>query len=406
MTEESKEIIQAVEEENTAVETMESMADFMDLIDQAMERVNRGDLVKGTVVGNNGEALIVNLGQMADGVVPKEEVDFDGGDSISSIAVGEELTFYVVKSDDGEGNILLSKKRADAELIWDSSAGLLNEQRPITVKIKEVIKGGLIANYKGIRCFIPLSQVGRERIEDPQTLVGTSLQVLITEVQEEKKSMVASGRLLQERQEAKQKDTRFHELSEGQVLTGTVKRLADFGAFVDLGGIDGLIHLAELSWKRVKNAAEVVSVGQTVKVTILKIDPVNQRIGLRLSDYVDNPWDQMSDHLNEGDIVEGTVTRLQPFGAFVEIQDGIEGLVHISQISDERISKPQEKLHVGQTVKVMVLSVDSAQQRISLSIKEAENAEIQSFEEFLDDEEPATSTLGDLFGDAFKNLKF
>lgn len=383
-----------------------SMADFMDEIEKSMERVSHGDLVKGTILGNNGETLIVNIGQMADGVVPKEEVDFDGGESITDLAIGEEYTFYVVKGDDGEGNILLSKKRADAELMWDSSSGLLSDQRPITVKIKESIKGGLIAHYKGIRCFIPLSQVSVKRIEDPESLVGTSLQVLVTEVQEEKKSMVASGRLLEERQSAKLKDTRFHELSEGQVLTGTVKRITDFGAFVDLGGIDGLIHLAELSWKRVHRAEEVVSIGQTVKVTILKIDAVNQKIGLRLSDYVDNPWDNMSEHLNEGDILEGKVTRLQPFGAFVEIKEGLEGLVHISQISEERISKPQEKLHVGQMVKVMVLGVEPEQKRISLSIKEAENAEIESFEEYLEDEEPATSTLGDLFGDAFKNLKF
>lgn len=384
-----------------------SMADFMDEIEKSMERVSRGDLISGTVAGNNGETLIVNIGQMADGVVPKEEVDFDGGESIHQIQVGDVLNFYVVKNDDGEGNILLSKKRADAEMVWDETGNLINNQRPITVKIKETVKGGLIALYKGVRCFIPLSQVGIERVEDPESLVGTSLQVLITEIQEEKKSMVASGRLLQEREQNKRKETRFHELEEGQILMGTVKRLVDFGAFVDLGGIDGLIHLNDLSWKRVHKAEEVVEVGQTVKVAILRIDPVNQKIGLKLADYVDNPWENMSEHLQEGAVVNGQVTRIQPFGAFVSILDGVEGLVHISQICEEHINKPQEKLHIGQEVMVKILGIDSESQRISLSIKEAVADEIADYVEFLDDEETSsTSTLGDLFGEAFKNLKF
>lgn len=384
-----------------------SMADFMDEIEKSMERVSRGDIVSGTVAGNNGETLIINIGQMVDGVVPKEEVDFDGGESIHQIQVGDVLNFYVVKSDDGEGNILLSKKRADAEMVWDETGNLVNNQRPITVKIKETVKGGLIAHYKGVRCFIPLSQVSVERVEDPESLVGTSLQVLITEIQEEKKSMVASGRLLQEREQNKRKETRFHELVEGQTLMGTVKRLADFGAFVDLGGIDGLIHLNDLSWKRVHKAEEVVEVGQVVKVTILRIDPVNQKIGLKLADFVDNPWENMSEHLQEGSVVMGIVTRLQPFGAFVSILDGVEGLVHISQICEEHISKPQEKLHIGQEVKVKVLGIDTESQRISLSIKEAVADEIADYVEFLDDEETSSSsTLGDLFGEAFKNLKF
>lgn len=383
-----------------------SMADFMDDIEKSMERVSRGDLLTGTVAANNGEELIVNIGHMADGVVPKDEVDFDGGESIHEIEVGAVMTFYVIKADDGEGNILLSKKRADAELVWDETSNLVSSQHPITVKIKETVKGGLIAQYKGLRCFIPLSQVGTERIEDPETMVGKSLQVLITEIQEEKKSMVASGRLLQERETAKKKNTRFHELAEGQELEGVVKRLTDFGAFVDLGGIDGLIHLNDLSWKRVKKAEEVVSVGQTVRVTILRIDAVNQKIGLKLADYVDNPWDNIQAYLNEGDILKGEVTRLQSFGAFVSVKGGIEGLVHISQICDEHIQKPHERLKEGQEVLVKVMSVDPANQKLSLSIKEASAESDEEYESYLDNEEPATSTLGDLFGDALKNLKF
>lgn len=399
--------VETVKEEETVLEALPSMADFMDEIDKSMTYLSKGELVKGTVVGNTGEHLILNIGHMADGIVPKEEVDFDGGESISEIRLGDEVTCSVLRTDDGEGNVLLSKKRADAELAWDQSAGLASDQRPVTVRIKETVKGGVIALYKGIRMFIPLSQVGVERVEDPETLVGKELQVIITEVDEDKKSMIASGRLLQERQIAKRKDSRFHEIKEGQLITGTVTRLTDFGAFVDLGGIDGLIHLSELSWKRVHKAEEVVSVGQMVKVSVLKVDAVNQKIGLRLADFTDNPWDDINSHFNEGDIVEGKVTRLQPFGAFIELKEGIEGLVHISQIAEERISKPQEKLSLGQSVKVMVLGIDEAQKRISLSIKEAINAELDTYADFLEDEEePETTTLGDLFAEKLKGLKF
>ncbi len=391
--------------QSTSDQDMMSMADFMDEIEKSMAYVNRGDLVQGTVVSNNGEYLVVNMGHMADGIVLKEEVDFDGGEGIDDIEIGETYTFYVLKTDDGEGNIALSKKRADTQLMWDSTEGMVSNQRPITVKVKEVIKGGLIAHYKGIRVFIPLSQVSMERVEDPNTLVGTNLQVLVTEVQEEKKSMVASGRLLQEREANKLRESKFQSLSEGQILTGTVKRLTDFGAFVDLGGIDGLIHLGDLSWKRVKNAAEAVSIGQTVKVSVLKIDSVNHKVALRLTDFVDNPWDNIHELFTEGDVVMGKVVRLQAFGAFVELKEGLEGLVHISQISEERISKPQEKLHLGQDVKVMIMGVNVADKRISLSIKEAENAELEDFEDYLD-ETPQASTLGDLFADKLKNLKF
>lgn len=382
-----------------------SMADFMDEIEKSMERVSKGDLLTGTVVSNNGEALIVNIGQMKDGIVPKDEVDFDGGESIHQIPVGAVMSLYVIKMDDGEGSILLSKKQADAELVWDETSNLINDQNPITVKIKEAVNGGLIAYYRGVRCFIPLSQIGTARVENPETMVGKSLQVVITEVQEDKKSMVASGRALQERENAKKKDSRFHELVEGQELTGTIKRLSDFGAFVDLGGIDGLIHLNDLSWKRVKKAEEVVEVGQTVRVTISKIDAVNQKIGLKRLEENDNPWSDIHSHLNEGDLLTGTVTNMQTFGAFVSVQEGIEGLVHISQISEERINRPQDKLHLGQEVLVKVLAIDPETQRLSLSIKEANANSEENYEEFLDDEEPTTSTLGDLFGDAFKNLK-
>lgn len=382
-----------------------TMADLMSEVDKSMERISNGDLVTGVVVANNGEELIVNIGHMADGVVPKLEVDFEEGATIGDIQVGDELSLYVLKYNDGEGNILLSKKRADAELVWDEAKQIMETKKVVPIKVKEVVKGGVIGLYKGVRCFVPYSQIGLFRTEEPEKLVGSQLDVHFTEIKEDGKGIVASGRSVAEKKADQVRERAFNTLEEGQILTGTVKRLQPFGAFVDIGGIDGLIHLNDLSWKRVKKPEEVVQVGDVIKVSIIKIDEATKKIGLRLADVVDNPWTHIRDYFKEGDTLTGTVTRLQPFGAFVEVIDGIEGLVHISQIAEERISKPQEKLALGESVSVKVLTIDPEEQKLSLSIKEALAFDDVDYEEFMDEEEENT-TLGDLFGDALKKLKF
>lgn len=382
-----------------------TMEELMGDIDKSMTRLNQGDRVEGTVISNNGEELIINLENVADGVMPKSEMDFEDGSSIESVQVGTKLQFVVLKEDDGQGNVVLSRKRAEAQDVWEEIAQSAETGLPLHVKVTEVVKGGVVGKYKSVRFFMPASQIRLERVEDLKEVIGQSMDVVAIEVRANK-DFVVSGRKYLEAQRAVKEEEIYKTLQPGDILEGTVRRLADFGAFVDIGGVDGLIHLSELSWKRVKSADEVVSVGDQVKVTVLGVDPEKKRISLRLADFAGNPWSSVNDHYHVDDIVTGVVRRLQPFGAFVELADGIEGLVHVSQISDARVEKPSDVLSVGQEVKVRILGIDADQQRISLSIKAAQDNAAEAYEAYVEEEaEPAaTSTLGDLFGDKFKDF--
>lgn len=383
-----------------------TMEELMGDIDKSMTRLNQGDCVEGTVMSNNGEELVVNLELMTDGVMPKSEMDFEDGSSIESVQVGTKMQFVVLKEDDGQGNVVLSRKRAVALDVWDEINQSLESGLPLNVKVTEVVKGGVVGKFKGVRFFMPASQVRLERVEDLNQVVGETMDVVAIEVRN-KKDFVVSGRKYLEAQRALKEEEIYKTLQPGETVEGVVRRLADFGAFVDIGGVDGLVHLSELSWKRVKSASEVVSVGDRVKVTVLNVDPEKHRISLRLADYVDNPWSSVNEHYHVDEIVTGVVRRLQPFGAFVELTDGLEGLVHVSQISDARVEKPSDVLSVGQEVKVKILGIDAEQQRISLSIKAAQDNEEDAYAAYVEEEEEApsaTSTLGDLFGDKLKDF--
>lgn len=383
-----------------------TMEELMGDIDKSMKRLNQGDCVEGTVISNNGEELVVNLEHMTDGVMPKNEMDFEDGSSIESVEVGAKLRFVVVKEDDGQGNVILSRKRALALDVWDEINESLESGLPLNVKVSEVVKGGVVGKYKGIRFFMPASQVRLERVEDLNEVIGETMDVVAIEVRN-KKDFVVSGRKYLEAQRALKEEEIYQTLQAGETVEGVVRRLADFGAFVDIGGVDGLVHLSELSWKRVKSASEVVSVGDRVKVTVLNVDPEKRRISLRLADYANNPWNTVNEMYRVDQVVTGVIRRLQPFGAFVELSEGLEGLVHVSQISDERVEKPSDVLTVGQEVKVKILSIDADQQRISLSIKAAQDNEAEAYEAYTHQEEEAndaTATLGDLFGDKLKDF--
>jgi small subunit ribosomal protein S1 len=383
-----------------------TMEELMGDIDKSMKRLNQGDCVEGTVISNNGEELVVNLEHMTDGVMPKNEMDFEDGSSIESVEVGAKLRFVVVKEDDGQGNVVLSRKRALALDVWDEINESLESGLPLSVKVSEVVKGGVVGKYKGIRFFMPASQVRLERVEDLNEVVGETMDVVAIEVRN-KKDFVVSGRKYLEAQRALKEEEIYQTLQAGETVEGVVRRLADFGAFVDIGGVDGLVHLSELSWKRVKSASEVVSVGDRVKVTVLNVDPEKRRISLRLADYANNPWNTVNEMYRVDQVVTGVIRRLQPFGAFVELSEGLEGLVHVSQISDARVEKPSDVLSVGQEVKVKILSIDADQQRISLSIKAAEDNEAEAYEAYTHQEEEAndaSATLGDLFGDKLKEF--
>ncbi|GLC29504.1 30S ribosomal protein S1 [Clostridium omnivorum] len=383
-----------------------SMKEMMEAIEGSLKRINSGDIVKGTVISVSDSEVFVNIGYMADGIIDRAELSDDPAVNPKDIInAGDELYVYIINVNDGEGNVELSKKRADAVKVWDELSELQSEGKSVTVKVKEAVKGGAVAYIKGIRAFIPASQLAAGFVEDINSFVGKDLEVKIIELDKDKNKVILSGKeVAKEAKEAKKQEL-WNSIKKGEKRTGTVTRLARFGAFVDLGGVDGLIHNQDLSWKRIVDPAEIVSVGDKVEVYVLDFDKEKGRISLGLKEISEDPWNTITEKYSVGSTVEGTVVRLLDFGAFVEIAPGIEGLVHISEISEERIAKPASVLKVGDKVKVKVLSIDTKEHKMSLSIKEAVEKPQEDYSQF-NDEESSMATLADLFKDKLKNFKF
>lgn len=381
----------------------ESMDAYMDEIEKSMKVLNKGDIVEGTIIAINQSEVLVDVGSTLDGVVTVEELDDQVQDPSEHYEIGQKITVLVIKND-GEGNILLSKKRAEYFKVWDDFDASIEGNKTFKVKIKEAIKGGVTCDLKGVRGFIPGSQLALTYVEDMSSYIGEELEVAAVEYNREKNSVVLSARQVLEIEKESRSKRLYETITEGQVFTGQVTRLADFGAFVDLGGADGLIHITELSWKRIKHPSDVVSVGDRVEVTVLKVDKASKRIGLRLNDVQNNPWMNISEYYKEDDVVKGTVVRLASFGAFVELESGIDGLLHVSEISEERISKPADVLTLGQEVEVLIIGIDAEKQKMSFSMKALNEEEEVDVDEYLD-EAPEETTIGSLFKDKFKNLK-
>lgn len=381
----------------------ESMDAYMDEIEKSMKVLKRGSIVEGTVISVNHEEVMVNVGSSMDGIVPVEELEDYPINPMDHYKEGDKIT-VIVLGNDGEGNLSLSKKQAEYVKVWDDLEESINGNKIFKVKVKEAIKGGVICELKGVRGFIPGSQLSLTYVEDLSSYVGEELEVKAMEYNREKNSVVLSAKVLLAEKKEQQGNQLFDNLTEGQIYTGTVTRLADFGAFVDIGGADGLIHITELSWKRIKHPSDVVNVGDRVEVTVLTVDKQSKRIGLRLNDVQDNPWSDISAYYSEDDVVTGVVTRLASFGAFVELESGIDGLLHVSEISEERIAKAADVLAIGQTVEVLIIGIDSEKHKMSFSMKALNEEEDVDVAEFLEEETQET-TIGSLFKDKLKNLK-
>lgn len=381
----------------------ESMDAYMDEIEKSMKVLRRGSIVEGTVISVNHEEVMVNVGSSMDGIVPVEELEDYPINPMDHYKEGDKIT-VIVLGNDGEGNLSLSKKQAEYVKVWDDLDLSIEGTKTFKVKITEAIKGGVICELKGVRGFIPGSQLSLTYVEDLSSYVGEELEVKALEYNKEKNSVVLSAKILLKEIKEQQGNQLFDNLTEGQIYTGTVTRLADFGAFVDIGGADGLIHITELSWKRIKHPSDVVNVGDRVEVTVLKVDKQSKRIGLRLNDVQDNPWSDISAYYSEDDIVTGVVTRLASFGAFVELESGIDGLLHVSEISEERIAKAADVLAIGQTVEVLIIGIDSENHKMSFSMKALNEEEDVDVAEFLEEDSKET-TIGSLFKDKLKNLK-
>lgn len=376
----------------------------MDEIEKSMKQIRRGDIIEGSIISVNDSEILVNVGGSSDGIVTLEELDEDTINPLDIYSEGEKITVMVVKVDDGEGNIILSKKRAEYAQVWKEFEISRDGDLTFKVKVKEVVKGGVIALIKGVRGFIPASQLSIRYVENLEEYVGETLEVKAIDFDEEKQKVVLSAKAVEAKVRERKSKVLFDSLSEGQVFQGEVTRLANFGAFVDLGGSDGLIHISELSWKRIKHPSEVVKVGDIVEVSVLKVDKASKKISLRLNDVQDNPWDNIYNYYQEDDVAKGVVVRLATFGAFVELETGIDGLVHVSEISEERISKPADVLSVGQEVEVMIIGIDSENKKMSLSIKALNEEPEIDVADYLEKDTNET-TIGSLFKDKLKNLK-
>ena len=364
-----KEVVVTMSEENVKVEEMS----FEQMLEESLVTLHTGDVVKGTVIQVVGEEVSVNLGFKSDGVIPRGEFSRDTTVVPSQVVkAGDEIEVFVVRVNDGDGNVLLSRKRIEEQKGMEDIEKAFNEKTVVTGTVTDVVKGGLIAIVNGVRVFIPSSQVSNRFIEDLSVFKGQELEFNIIEMDRVKRRIIGGRKALVEQEIAAKKAALFETIEAGSKIAGTVSRLTDFGAFVDLGGVDGLIHISEMSWGRISNPREVLKEGQAVEVVVLDVDKEKGKISLALKDANMNPWKLAVDKYAVGTIVEGKVVRMVPFGAFVELEPGVDGLVHISQIANKHVVKPEDELKVGEVINVKVLEVNSEQKKISLSKRQAD----------------------------------
>lgn len=381
--------------------------------------VKKGDTVKGTIVKIDDNQAVVSIGYKYDGVIPVRELSSVSVDNIADVVqVGQEVECKVVSIDDDKERMVLSKRQVDSENAWDVMQQRFDNNEVFEVTVVDVVKGGVVADV-GVRAFIPASMVERHFVEDFSDYKGRTLRVKVKEIDRENNKLILSQKeVLDEEFEANKKHV-MESLSEGQELEGTVQRLTQFGAFVDVGGVDGLVHVSEMAWHHVDKPSDLVQEGQKVNVKVLKVDPANGKISLSMKATQQGPWEQAADKIKTGDILTGEVKRLVDFGAFVEVASGVEGLVHISQIAHRHITTPSEVLKQGQTVQVKVLDFNPAEKRVSLSIKETEEAPTHTpkaekkvmKEELSNNPNVSISnqgmsvTLGERFGDMLNKFK-
>ena len=366
-----------------------------------IQELERGTIVTGTVVSVSRDEVFVDIGYKGEGAITLKELAYPiPSDARDIVKVGQEINVYVINADNTDGLVHLSKVKADQIGAWEQLEQAAAANEPIEVQVTEVVKGGLAVSVAGIRGFIPASQVALRFVENLQSYVGQALQALPIEVDPKKRRVVLSSRVVLEKEQKQKEEEVFSRIAAGDIVKGTVKRLADFGAFVDISGVQGLIHISDLSWHRVKTPGEIVQPGDEVEVFVIKADPATKKISLSLKQVQRDPWLDAAEQLAEGQIVEGVVTKTAKFGAFVKLPSGIEGLVHLSELAEKRIMNAADIVHEGQSVKVKVLSVDLANKRIALSISKAQQeAERAEYQQYMDKQAPeAPSTLGEKFG--------
>jgi len=376
-----------------------TMAALLDNPNNAMRELQRGDVVEGMVARVDADEVLVDIGQKSEGVISNREMGSVGDTGL--LHVGQKLLVYVVQPESAEGHATLSLKRARMEQSWRDAEQWMAEDRVIEAPVIDFNKGGLIVEV-GVRGFVPISQIselrglakGPDSGDSPQVaerlaaMRGRTLKLKIIELNRARNRLILSERLAMQEERAGRKEALLHELEPGQIRTGRVTSLAAFGAFVDLGGADGLVHISQISYSRVSHPSEVLKVGDEVKVYVLSIDPQTKKIALSLKKAQPDPWTLVEERYQVGDVVEGTITKLAKFGAFARIDDGIEGLIHLSELADGPVEKPQDVVSEGQEVKLRVIAINSQRRRLGLSLRQAQGDTLRPVEvpaEFDDD---------------------
>jgi small subunit ribosomal protein S1 len=344
--------------------------------DATIHPFSEGDVVTGKVVRIDQDEVLVDIGYKSEGVIPSNELSIRKTVKPSEeVELGEEVDALVLTKEDQEGRLILSKKRARFEKAWRKIEEAAETGKPVTGTVIEVVKGGLILDL-GVRGFLPASLVDIRRVQNLDEFMGQQLECKVIELNRSRNNVVLSRRAVLEEERKEVREQILGRLQPGQVVEGKISNIVDFGAFVDLEGIDGLIHISELSWSHVNHPSEVVSIGDTVRVKVLDIDRERQRISLGLKQTQEDPWQRVLNEYKEGDVVDGKVTKIVAFGAFVQILPGVEGLVHISELAQHHVESPAEVVRPGDELKVKILEVDEARRRLSLSVKRVEGQEL------------------------------
>ncbi len=409
-----EEAVRQKEEDDAAAEdsaTAES-ADFMAEIEKSFVYIKRGQIVSGTVVQISDGEMCVNIGYKSDGIIKKENLTAMGDvDPADIFKVGDEVEAEVVTLNDGEGNVVLSRRSIESKLRWKELVENLEEDKIYVVKIDKVVKGGVLAKLEGYDAFVPASQLSLKYVEDLSEFVDKELEVTIIEADKRQRRFVLSHKNILQQKAVEEEQKLYDTFQKGDKIKGKVKRLTDFGAFVDVGGVDGLLHITDVAWAKVKHPSDVLAIGDEIEVLILNVDKEKKRISLGLKQLSPKPWDLAPEKYIVGDTVEGTVVRIMPFGAFVSLEPTIDGLIHISQVTNRRLEKVEEELRIGDKITAKIMEVNPAKKRISLSIRalmdEPEKPEREKsdrrergedrFNYVIPPVEEATSSLADFF---------
>lgn len=352
-------------------ELPDEIDDFEAAINQTVIEFREGDIVEGTVVSVDADGAMVDVGYKSEGLIPTEELSIRANvDPSTIVSVGERVEALVLNKEDDEGRLILSKKRAQYERAWGKVQEVTEAGGTVKGTVIEVVKGGLIVDI-GLRGFLPASLVDLRRVRDLDPFIGTEIEAKVIELDRNRNNVVLSRRAYLEEEQAEQRAAFLDDLAVGEARPGVVSSVVNFGAFVDLGGMDGLVHVSEMSWQHISHPSEMVKVGDQVNVKILEVDRERERISLSIRQTLEDPWEVFSRQNNIGDVIDGLVTKTVPFGAFVSVSDGVEGLVHVSEIAIHRVESPELELSINQPVRVKITEKEDERRRISLSIKQA-----------------------------------